>query len=38
MRAPSSDEIRPDALVLVDVVHVDLSGALEGLCAVHPPK
>ena len=30
MRAPSCDEIRPDAIVLVDVVQVDITWALEG--------
>lgn len=28
MSAPSSDEIRPDALLLVDVVQVDITWAL----------
>jgi hypothetical protein len=38
MSAPSSDEIRPDALVLVDVVQVDITWALVSLSSAHSPK
>ena len=38
MTTPSSDEIRPDALVLANIVQVDISWALAGSSGATSPN